>query len=474
MDDAGARAPSVVIFVEHRRDVAHEHVRRARSNHLREGRDRLGHLRAELGEVRHLPLAAQPLATNPAKSARLSSGPRRGSGWTRKRVHRARETIRARRPRCGETRGGAEASIASAGLLATRAGSLCGVSKSNFHKNGNAIGPRPRKAPLSTRADDAIHSNPASSTQMSCQTARVPAAAIKSASAARRGGRVAPAASARDDVAHAHHHHHHHRAATDRPVDWRSRVAAVGAALALACTPLTPALADDAADLAAPVTDAEEAGAPSNPGPVDEPEPVEMAFDDVEVGQAPDIDAQLARDAAQKSAGLTDLDQKAVDNNLKIKQYNNAPADFPTFVREGYDVRVITPTGYVTQDDGLVYKDFKVGEGKLPEDGQEVTFNYVAYNENGGTIDSTYRKGVPASTRLGINGMIPGFEEALKGMRAGGSRRVVVPPELGPPVGPATFFSSKQWEVFDIELIKVKSCERQQTGFMTSTVVCTD
>ena len=473
MDDAGARAPSVVIFVEHRRDVAHEHVRRARSNHLREGRDRLGHLRAELGEVRHLPLAAQPLATNPAKSARLSSGPRRGSGWTRKRVHRARETIRARRPRCGETRGGAEASIASAGLLATRAGSLCGVSKSNFHKNGNAIGPRPRKAPLSTRADDAIHSNPASSTQMSCQTARVPAAAIKSASAARRGGRVAPAASARDDVAHAHHHHHH-RAATDRPVDWRSRVAAVGAALALACTPLTPALADDAADLAAPVTDAEEAGAPSNPGPVDEPEPVEMAFDDVEVGQAPDIDAQLARDAAQKSAGLTDLDQKAVDNNLKIKQYNNAPADFPTFVREGYDVRVITPTGYVTQDDGLVYKDFKVGEGKLPEDGQEVTFNYVAYNENGGTIDSTYRKGVPASTRLGINGMIPGFEEALKGMRAGGSRRVVVPPELGPPVGPATFFSSKQWEVFDIELIKVKSCERQQTGFMTSTVVCTD
>ena len=121
-----------------------------------------------------------------------------------------------------------------------------------------------------------------------------------------------------------------------------------------------------------------------------------------------------------------------------------------------------------------MYKDFKVGEGKLPEDGQEVTFNYVAYNENGGTIDSTYRKGVPASTRLGINGMIPGFEEALKGMRAGGSRRVVVPPELGPPVGPATFFSSKQWEVFDIELIKVKSCERQQTGFMTSTVVCTD
>ena len=38
--------------------------------------------------------------------------------------------------------------------------------------------------------------------------------------------------------------------------------------------------------------------------------------------------------------------------------------------------------------------------------------------------------------------------------------------------GPATFFSSKQWEVFDIELIKIKNCERVQTGFMVSSVVC--
>jgi FKBP-type peptidyl-prolyl cis-trans isomerase len=117
-------------------------------------------------------------------------------------------------------------------------------------------------------------------------------------------------------------------------------------------------------------------------------------------------------------------------------------------------------------------EDFEVGVGKTPEDGQEVTFHYVAYNENGGTIDSTYRKNIPANTRLGINGMIPGFEEGLKGMREGGRRRVVVPPELGPPIGPATFFSSKQWEVFDIELIKIKSCERVQTNFMSSSVVC--
>ena len=203
-----------------------------------------------------------------------------------------------------------------------------------------------------------------------------------------------------------------------------------------------------------------------------EMEVVEMSFEEVEVGRAPDIAAQKAKVAERQATGLTELEQKAVENNQRIKQYNNAPAEFPTFVREGYDVKCITTPGFVTKDDGLVYKDFTVGVGATPTDGQEVTFHYIAYNENGGTIDSTYRKNVPASTRLGINGMIPGFEEGLKGMKEGGMRRVVVPPELGPPIGPATFFSSKQWEVFDIELIKIKSCERVQSGFMTSSVVC--
>jgi FKBP-type peptidyl-prolyl cis-trans isomerase len=43
-------------------------------------------------------------------------------------------------------------------------------------------------------------------------------------------------------------------------------------------------------------------------------------------------------------------------------------------------------------------------------------------------------QGRPAETRLGINGMIPGFEAGVKSMRVGGRRRVIVPPELGPPV----------------------------------------
>ena len=56
-------------------------------------------------------------------------------------------------------------------------------------------------------------------------------------------------------------------------------------------------------------------------------------------------------------------------------------------------------------------------------------------------------------------------------MSPGGQRRIVVPPELGPPVGPSTFFSAKQCEVFDVEMFDVKSCRREGV-LMFSKVVC--
>ena len=37
-----------------------------------------------------------------------------------------------------------------------------------------------------------------------------------------------------------------------------------------------------------------------------------------------------------------------------------------------------------TTPNGLIYKDFKLGEGPQPVQGQEVLFNYNGYNESGG------------------------------------------------------------------------------------------
>eukprot|EP00239_Pterosperma_sp_CCMP1384_P012515 CAMPEP_0197860748 /NCGR_PEP_ID=MMETSP1438-20131217/36354_1 /TAXON_ID=1461541 /ORGANISM="Pterosperma sp., Strain CCMP1384" /LENGTH=299 /DNA_ID=CAMNT_0043477727 /DNA_START=137 /DNA_END=1039 /DNA_ORIENTATION=- len=168
---------------------------------------------------------------------------------------------------------------------------------------------------------------------------------------------------------------------------------------------------------------------------------------------------------------LSDQEKTILANNQRIASFNNAPPDFPAFLREGYEVKVLTRPGFVEDESGLIYKDYEVGSGLYPEEGQQVRFHYTAYNENGATIDSTFRQGKPAQTQLGIGGMIPGFEMGIRGMKPGGKRRIVVPPDLGPPVGPGTFFSAKQYEVFDVELLAITNCERK--GFaMVSKIVC--
>lgn len=157
--------------------------------------------------------------------------------------------------------------------------------------------------------------------------------------------------------------------------------------------------------------------------------------------------------------------------NKRIQTQNRTAEGFPAFIREGFDVKVIAP-GYQVTPEGIIYKDYKEGSGPFPVEGQEVYFNYTGYNESGGQIDSSYRQNRPAQVQLGIGGLIPGFDLGLRTMKVGTQRRSVVPPALGPPVGPSTFFSAKQCEVFDVELLQIKSCKREQ-NMMFSNVVCT-
>ncbi|KAK9819473.1 hypothetical protein WJX74_010867 [Apatococcus lobatus] len=168
-------------------------------------------------------------------------------------------------------------------------------------------------------------------------------------------------------------------------------------------------------------------------------------------------------------ARLSLSERQVLEQNRRRQAQNSAPPDFPSFARQGFDIKILAD-GYSTSN-GLIFKDFRVGEGDYPVDGQQVLFNYNAYNENGGKIDSSYNKKQPAQTRLGTKGLIPGFEQGIKEMKIGGRRRLVVPPELGPPVGPSTFFSAKQCEVFDVELLDIKNCRRRQVA-MFSDVVC--
>ena len=46
---------------------------------------------------------------------------------------------------------------------------------------------------------------------------------------------------------------------------------------------------------------------------------------------------------------------QSLENNKRIQAQNNAPLDFPTFLRQGYDIKIMAD-GYERDDKGLIYK----------------------------------------------------------------------------------------------------------------------
>ncbi|MDZ5603274.1 FKBP-type peptidyl-prolyl cis-trans isomerase [Pseudomonas sp. RP23018S] len=58
----------------------------------------------------------------------------------------------------------------------------------------------------------------------------------------------------------------------------------------------------------------------------------------------------------------------------------------------------------------------------------EVTLNFALHLENGDTVDSTFNK-TPATFKVGDGSLLPGFEMALFGFKAGDRRTLTIAPE---------------------------------------------
>ena len=84
---------------------------------------------------------------------------------------------------------------------------------------------------------------------------------------------------------------------------------------------------------------------------------------------------------------------------------------------------------------GLKVQDLAIGnkEGKMVEDGAKVSVQYVLRRANGYFVDATYGfdRFDTFDFKAGSGEVVPGFDQAIKGMYPGGRRRFVLPPELG-------------------------------------------
>lgn len=110
--------------------------------------------------------------------------------------------------------------------------------------------------------------------------------------------------------------------------------------------------------------------------------------------------------------------------------------------------------GVITLPDGLQYKILVDGTGPKPTDSDTVTVNYAGTLIDGTEFDSSYKRGKPIS--FPVNGVIPGWVEALKLMKVGSIWELYIPASLAygeqgapPAIGP------NETLIFKVELLGI-------------------
>ncbi|MBD3175128.1 MAG: FKBP-type peptidyl-prolyl cis-trans isomerase [Armatimonadia bacterium] len=109
-----------------------------------------------------------------------------------------------------------------------------------------------------------------------------------------------------------------------------------------------------------------------------------------------------------------------------------------------------------TTDSGLQYVDLDVGDGPEAKAGDTIHAHYVGtLASDGSKFDSSYDRGEPISFTLGQGMVIKGWDEGLQGMKVGGKRKLVIPPDLGygnRAIGPIPAGSTL---IFEVELVGI-------------------
>jgi FKBP-type peptidyl-prolyl cis-trans isomerase FkpA len=114
----------------------------------------------------------------------------------------------------------------------------------------------------------------------------------------------------------------------------------------------------------------------------------------------------------------------------------------------------------ITTASGLQYEDTTEGAGAQAQAGQQVTVHYTGWlYENGvkgSKFDSSKDRNDPFVFGLGGGQVIRGWDEGVQGMKVGGTRVLVIPPQLGYGArGAGGVIPPNATLMFEVELLKV-------------------
>jgi peptidylprolyl isomerase len=115
----------------------------------------------------------------------------------------------------------------------------------------------------------------------------------------------------------------------------------------------------------------------------------------------------------------------------------------------------------IEMPNGLKYTDAKTGDGATAAPGSKVSVHYTGWLYNNGAkgakFDSSVDRGQPFQFTLGAHQVIAGWDEGVAGMKVGGKRTLIIPPELGYGArGAGGVIPPNATLMFDVELLGVQ------------------
>ena len=145
---------------------------------------------------------------------------------------------------------------------------------------------------------------------------------------------------------------------------------------------------------------------------------------------------QELRAAAEKQAAAAGEDNRKQEQEFLAKN------------KEDKDV--------VTTASGLQYKVLQAGTGARPTANSVVTVHYTGTLPDGTVFDSSVKRGEPAT--FPVNGVIPGWTEALQIMQVGSKYKLFIPAALAyGKRGAGQLIGPDQMLIFEVELLDMKN-----------------
>lgn len=104
----------------------------------------------------------------------------------------------------------------------------------------------------------------------------------------------------------------------------------------------------------------------------------------------------------------------------------------------------------------LKIEDTKEGEGPEVKSGDTIVIHYNGTLTDGTKFDSSYDRGEPFETQIGVGSVIEGWDKGVVGMKPGGKRKLTIPAAMAYGATERPGIPANSTLIFEVELIEIK------------------